>query len=134
MLVLLLMLSSGLQTPFSGLNVVELKLSNTDYVVHTPDRKRLSRVCHVNMLKSYVALKNVSLPPLCLSLLLHCVRLCPLRGHWQSVSSLEKNCVCSAHLGNIEMMNNFSLFLSQLPSSARHDIVKLRVIHDCYKS
>ncbi len=29
------------------------KLSDTDYVIRTPDRKRMSRVCHVNMLKEY---------------------------------------------------------------------------------
>lgn len=33
--------------------VFEKKLSNTGYVIDTPDRKRKSRVCHINMLKSY---------------------------------------------------------------------------------
>ncbi|KAI7808431.1 hypothetical protein IRJ41_004831 [Triplophysa rosa] len=38
---------------FSGSYVIEQKLSETDYVVGTPDRRRKKRVCHVNMLKSY---------------------------------------------------------------------------------
>lgn len=38
-LVLLPIPGSGLQTRFSGPYVVEGKLSDTDYVVHTPDRK-----------------------------------------------------------------------------------------------
>lgn len=40
-----------LQARFSGPSVVEKKLSETDYVIGTPDRRRKSRVCHANMLK-----------------------------------------------------------------------------------
>ncbi len=32
---------------------MEEKLSETNYVIRTPDRKRQSRVCHINMLKAY---------------------------------------------------------------------------------
>lgn len=42
---------SALSARFSGPYVVEEKLSDTNYVIRTPDRKRQSRVCHVNMLK-----------------------------------------------------------------------------------
>ena len=40
---------------FVGLNVVEKKLSDMDYLIYTPDRKHKSRVCHINMLKLYAA-------------------------------------------------------------------------------
>lgn len=52
-LVLLPTLGSALSARFSGPYVLQKKLSETDYVVCTPDRKRKSRVCHINMLKAY---------------------------------------------------------------------------------
>ena len=44
---------SSLSACFSGPYVIERKICETDYVVKTPDRKRSSHVCHVNMLKAY---------------------------------------------------------------------------------
>lgn len=52
-LVLLPLPGSSLQSHFSGPYTVERKISDTNYVVLTPDRKRKSRVCHINMLKRY---------------------------------------------------------------------------------
>ncbi len=46
---------TALQAKFSGPYVVDRKLSDTDYIVGTPDRQRKTRVCHINMLKRYVA-------------------------------------------------------------------------------
>ncbi len=34
---------------------MDRKLSDTDYIIGTPDRQRKTRVCHINMLKRYVA-------------------------------------------------------------------------------
>lgn len=52
-LVLLPLPGSSLQSQFSGPYMVERKISDTDYVVQTPDWKRKSRVCHINILKRY---------------------------------------------------------------------------------
>uniref|UniRef100_A0A3B3Q649 Gypsy retrotransposon integrase-like protein 1 n=1 Tax=Paramormyrops kingsleyae TaxID=1676925 RepID=A0A3B3Q649_9TELE len=54
-LVLLPLPGSALQAKFSGPYAIGSKLSETDYVVKTPDRRRKSRVCHINMLKLYVS-------------------------------------------------------------------------------
>ena len=54
-LVLLPIPGSSLSARFSGPYCVGRKLSDTDYVIQTPDRRRKSRVCHVNMLKLYHA-------------------------------------------------------------------------------
>ncbi len=54
-LVLLPLPGSALQAKFSGPYVVDRKLSDTDYIICTPDRQRKTRVCHINMLKRYVA-------------------------------------------------------------------------------
>ncbi len=53
-LVLLPLPGSSLQAKFAGPYEIEEKLSDTDYVIQTPERPRKSRVCHINMLKSYV--------------------------------------------------------------------------------
>uniref|UniRef100_A0A673Y3Q0 ribonuclease H n=1 Tax=Salmo trutta TaxID=8032 RepID=A0A673Y3Q0_SALTR len=52
-LVLLPIPGSSLSARFSGPYLVEKKLSDTNYVIKTPDRRRSSRMCHVNMLKAY---------------------------------------------------------------------------------
>ncbi|XP_073768826.1 uncharacterized protein [Danio rerio] len=52
-LVLLPVVGSSLSSRFSGPYEVIKKLSCTDYVIGTPDRRKKTRVCHVNMLKTY---------------------------------------------------------------------------------
>lgn len=44
-----------LSAKFSGPYEVHERLSDTDYVLSTPDRRRKTRVCHINMLKLYHA-------------------------------------------------------------------------------
>lgn len=39
---------------FSGPYAIREKLSDTDYTIYTPDRRRKIRVCHINMLKQFV--------------------------------------------------------------------------------
>ncbi len=54
-LVLLPVPGSALQAKFTGPYAVEKRLTDTECkVISTPDRRRKSRVCHVNMLKAYV--------------------------------------------------------------------------------
>jgi hypothetical protein len=53
-LVLLLIQGAALQARLSGPYVIDRQLSETNYVVWTPDRQRKTSVCHVNMLKLYV--------------------------------------------------------------------------------
>uniref|UniRef100_A0A8K9UAB6 Gypsy retrotransposon integrase-like protein 1 n=1 Tax=Oncorhynchus mykiss TaxID=8022 RepID=A0A8K9UAB6_ONCMY len=52
-LVLLPIPGSSLSARFAGPYLVEKKINDTNYVIKTPDRRRSSRVCHVNMLKTY---------------------------------------------------------------------------------
>jgi hypothetical protein len=44
----------ALQARYSGPYVIEAKLSDVNYIVKTPDRRKNSQVCHINMLKRYV--------------------------------------------------------------------------------
>lgn len=52
-LLLLPVAGSSLSAKFSGPYAVGKKLSETNYMIHTPDRRRRTRVCHVNMMKLY---------------------------------------------------------------------------------
>ncbi len=54
-LVLLPIQGHALQARFSGPYVIDKKLSETNYVVRTPDRQRKTCLCHINMLKLYVS-------------------------------------------------------------------------------
>lgn len=54
--VLVLLPSEGdscLSSKYVGPYRIDQKLSKVNYLVHTPDRRKLKRVCHVNMLKKY---------------------------------------------------------------------------------
>ncbi|KAJ8026574.1 hypothetical protein HOLleu_31450 [Holothuria leucospilota] len=42
-----------LQARFQGPYVIEKKVSDTDYVILTPDKRKSKRVCHINMMKKY---------------------------------------------------------------------------------
>ncbi|KAL0152767.1 hypothetical protein M9458_052490 [Cirrhinus mrigala] len=44
---------SALQNRFTGPYVVERKVTDTTYVIRTPERRRNLRTCHINMLKQY---------------------------------------------------------------------------------
>lgn len=52
-LVLLPVPGSSLSARFTGPYIVKKKISDTNYIIKTPDRRRSSRLCHINMLKSY---------------------------------------------------------------------------------
>ena len=62
-LILLPVPVSTLSTRFSGPYVVESKLSDTNYIIKTPDWRRQTRVCHVNMMKLYHSRENGKGPP-----------------------------------------------------------------------
>ncbi|XP_027128228.1 uncharacterized protein LOC109142602 [Larimichthys crocea] len=52
-LVLLPLTGSALQAQYSGPYVIDRQVGKCDYLVKTPDRKRKTRLCHVNLLKPY---------------------------------------------------------------------------------
>jgi len=52
-LVLFPVIGNPLQAKFHGPYVVERKVSDVNYVVMTPDRRKSRQLCHINMLKTY---------------------------------------------------------------------------------
>ena len=52
-LVLFPIVGNPLQAKYSGPYKVVKKISDTNYLVKTPDRRKKTQVCHINMLKAY---------------------------------------------------------------------------------
>ena len=52
-LVLFPVVGNPLQAKYSGPYKVVKKISDTNYLVKTPDRRKETQVCHINMLKAY---------------------------------------------------------------------------------
>ena len=48
-----------LQGRYSGPYIVDKKINDVDYIIHTPDRRKSKRLCHINMLKEYNARDDV---------------------------------------------------------------------------
>ncbi len=123
MLVLLPVPGASLQAKFAGPYKVEEKLSDTNYVIRTPDRRRKSRVCHVNMLKSYIA-QNANadfsvVKPVSTAVVLPVK--CP-----EEDGLVEKNVqVLSAHLQNSVILRDLHLHLSHLTKEHREAVSDL---------
>lgn len=64
------LVDSPFQAKFSGPYVVERKVSELNYVIATPNRKKTSRMCHVNLLKPYYS-RDGSVPENSVALSVH---------------------------------------------------------------
>ncbi|KAK0145445.1 Retrovirus-related Pol polyprotein from transposon 297 [Merluccius polli] len=115
---------SSLQSRFSGPYTVDRKISDTDYVVHTPDRKRKSRVCHINMLKRYFS--RMSELPQTPAAPVMSVSMVPTQYNLADDGLAEKSGLMpAARLRNSEVLGELENFLSHLSASARADITEL---------
>uniref|UniRef100_A0A669BX09 Gypsy retrotransposon integrase-like protein 1 n=1 Tax=Oreochromis niloticus TaxID=8128 RepID=A0A669BX09_ORENI len=119
-LVLLPVVGSSLQAQFAGPYVVEQKLSDNNYVIQTPDRRRKSRVCHINMLKSYHSRSPLSKPsPVCTASVVS-----PYEPSDDGL--LEKSeALGSGRLKNSEILNDLDTYLAHLSEPDRADITDL---------
>ena len=43
-----------LKAGYYGPYTVDKKLSDVNYIVNTPERRKLKQLCHINMLKMYI--------------------------------------------------------------------------------
>ena len=55
-----------LQARYSGPFVVEKKISDVNYIIETPGRRKKNQLCHINMLKLYRE-RNEEIKPLCVA-------------------------------------------------------------------
>ncbi|XP_039894583.1 uncharacterized protein LOC120737796, partial [Simochromis diagramma] len=140
-LVLLPTASSALSSRFCGPYQVDKKVNDTDYVIKTPDRKRKTRLCHLNMLKSFhsradsfcgTADKPVASP----SEQISSPETLLLNSSSGLRSSLDEDGLklCDASYQNARMLNSevlsqLSIYLSHLTREQQLDIERLVNIH-----
>lgn len=126
-LVLLPILGSSMSARFSGPYTVEKKLSETDYVIKTPDRKRKTRVCHLNMLKLYCDRDGsgfVSVPSVAtVGVAVHSSQ--SLTGCDEDGLDTRRLHPQTPRLSNSEMLNNLSSLMSHLSSNQQADLTSL---------
>ncbi len=142
-LVLLPVPGSALSARFAGPYVVSKKLSDTDYVVHTPDRKRKFRTCHVNMLKIYSSRESpnrvteemvgANAGSLTASAVIVSSTTTEndevaLRSAGELLASdgiFLRNAQMSPRLSNSEILQTLPVFLTNLTETQRQDIIKI---------
>lgn len=127
-LVLLPIPGSALFTKFSGPYRILEKLSDTNYVIQTPERRRGTRVCHVNMMKPYhsreaqvrsaTPQEENPKPP-------QVVLVSKVSSSFDDGLVLSNATQTGAKLANSEMLSNLSYHLAHLPPDHRHDIESL---------
>ncbi|CAI5691564.1 unnamed protein product [Oreochromis niloticus] len=121
-LVFLPVVGSPLQAKFSGPYVIERKLSETDYVVLTPDRKKKSRVCHINMLKEYIDRECSSLSPAVSPIVSVSVSQ-PLYSPCDDGLDDRHSSVSGARLRNSEILADLDVYLAHLSDPAKSDVL-----------
>lgn len=114
-LVVLPVVGSALSARFSGPYVVERRVSDTNYLILTPERRRKTRLCHVNMLKPFHVRQGVSQPVLTTSV---------QSTEVVNEEDLEEPCVAqqSGRLSNSEILSNVNSYLSYLSDDQRTDV------------
>ncbi|XP_065149952.1 uncharacterized protein [Paramisgurnus dabryanus] len=128
-LVLLPVPGSTLTAKFSGPYDVERKVSETDYIIRTPDRRRKTRLCHINMLKPFHSRDVVLMEPV-QSPTVAVVGATTLVDDW---SEPDLATPCEDHmcgrLANSEFMTTLVQQLSYLPTSHQQDVIALLRAH-----
>lgn len=123
--------------------MVSKKLSDTDYVVHTPDRKQKFRTCHINMLKLYCSRESpektaeemvgpkagsVTTPAAVVSATTaeDCEVILPPAGELLADDGISlRGAQMSTRLSNSEILQSLPAFLTNLTEAQRRDIVKI---------
>lgn len=142
-LVLLPVPGSALSARFSGPYKVSKKLSETDFVINTPDRKRKFRTCHINMLKLYYPRKvsgnlekeqlaAVSSDPLVAAVTAVCdsadVSELPSLGECHNDDddfTFRNDLTMCGRLLNSEILDNLPDYFNTLSETQRRDLIKL---------
>ncbi len=123
-LVLLPVPNSSLRARFVGPYIIEKKLSDTNYTVLTPDRWRKSRICHVNMLKSYVDINGSGVNLVTSVSAVNIVGLST--GYAPEVDGLiDKDVLTSCgRFSNSAILSTLQNYLSYLSEKYRNDIIE----------
>ena len=122
-LVLLPIIGNPLQARYHGPYVIEKRISNLNYIIHTPDRRKQRQLCHINMLKPYFDKDSVS------SHSVNIVYSVPFENIDCKIQIEDEYFVKSdpglAKLQNSDILRNLEQKLSHLELSQRLELSKL---------
>ena len=109
---------SSLQSRFTGPYIIEKKVNETNYVLRTPNRRRKTRMCHINMLKPYYARDQPEESVRSVSLVAPVL--------WNNEDEVVGNIpALGESLQNSNVLNNLQTFLGHLSDYQRESIIKL---------
>lgn len=110
-----------LYSRFFGPYVIEKKLNNLNYIVVTPDRRKQTQLCHINMLKPYVERdNNVVKEPLNVNVVIS-----EPEDLSSEFSSSHLSPTDASKLTNSDVLKNLDSKLSHLEESQRQDLQEL---------
>lgn len=121
-LVLLPIPGSALTARFSGPCVVEDRVSDTDYVIHTPERRRKTCSCHINMLKPFHSRAPGQEEPKAAVPAVSTASLMCVASVSDGLVGLTDSKHCG-RLSNSELLSKIGSHLSYFPEAQRHDIL-----------
>lgn len=117
-----------LSRSYIGPYVVASKISDTDYIISTPDRRRKTHLCHINMLKAYhtreVKQEAVESPPE--KVIPSTPSLVCVKTETDDVM-LPSDVQQCGRLSNSEFLSSAEHHLSYLCPAHRQDVLKLLV-------
>ena len=111
-----------LNSRFFGPYVIQKKLSNLNYLVVTPDRRKQTQLCHVNMLKPYVERStDVVLQPASVNVVVSE----PKEDLSSELNSNNLSPTDTTKLTNVNVLRNLDSKMSHPQESQRLDLEKL---------
>ena len=120
-LVLLPLQGDALKARYAGPYIVEKKMSDVNYIILTPDRRKKRRLCHVNMLKEYVdRIDEANEKPVATV-----VSGCEVTDDESDDDHVE---IPQLRLKNSEVLGNLPEILTHLPGSEKSQVIGL--IHE----
>ena len=113
-LVLLPIPGNPLQARYSGPYLVKNRISDLNYLIETPDRRKIVRLCHVNMIKPY-SVRQSSNEISDVNMIVS-----------EPETSLDDEISCRGpSLGNSEILKRLDLKLDHLSEVKRNELIKL---------
>ena len=107
-----------LQARYFGPYIVDKKMSDLNYVLQTPDRRKQKQLCHINMLKPYYSRKCDNVKPV------QTIVTDPAENDCNFVENFDVHSG-TAKLNNSEILRNIDSKLAHLTQSQQQDLKEL---------
>ena len=127
-LVLLPVQGNTLQARYHGPYKMLNKVDDLDYVIETPDRRKSTQLCHVNMVKPYLE-RGVKKPVM--------VTVCSVENGsnqeheaWGDTPDLDVE--CKIRLSNSDILSDLETKLNCVPSDKRIPLIELLLKYNPY--